>query len=344
MYQPKSFLPVMKTLADATIRLASRHKTYDPKQTVSLLGTPRGGTTILAQIVNQIPRTQVLWEPLRPNNNRECQQAGFGWHHILDESDHDPKQYAYMRNLLSGEAIHWGTLYRKLFNPIDFLRSNRLIVKFVNANRILRWLSHNFPNPIVFMVRSPFAVVASQLRHGGFQHSANGSLDNCKRDWIEERLVREYPAVPTVYERVDSVEEALAWNWCVDMLFALQDIPESVFVMTYEELICYPERTLSELFKYLELPLPHGAIDMLRSPSSTASDGVEVAKPRQQIIRYKNRLSSTQIKNIERIIQEFGLHFYLDNDLPTHSEVEVSDGSIPRSRCHGKPTALQTVA
>ena len=194
------------------------------------------------------------------------------------------------------------------------------------------------------MIRSPFAVVASQLRHGGFKHSANGSLGNCKRDWIEERLVREYPAVPTVYERVDSVEEALAWNWCVDMLFALQDIPESVFVMTYEELICYPDRTLSGVFKYLDLPLPRGAVDMLRIPSATASEGVEVTKPRQQINRYKNRLSSMQIKNIERIIREFGLCFYLDNDLPTQSDVQISDGLIPRSRNDKNLTPLRSVA
>ena len=323
---------ITKPLVNLVLKGVSRFKKYDPDETIALLGTSRGGTTLLAEIVKQISKTQVLWEPLRPNNNRECQQAGFGWHHILDASDEVPTQRAYMQELLSGEHIHWGTLYKPLFTPSKFLLSDRLIVKFVNANRILGWMTANFENPILLMTRNPFSVVASKKIHGGFKHIHDGVGGVHKRDWIPDRLVADYPAITALYEQVNTVEEVLAWDWCVDTLVALQGVDESVFVLTYEELICFPERTLHAIFNYLGVSLPDHALSMLRVPSKTASEGVYVREPEKQIARYTERLNSTEIKNIRRIVSEFGLHFYLESDSPSRDDVRIADASIPRSR------------
>ena len=182
------------------------------------------------------------------------------------------------------------------------------------------------------MTRSPFSVVASMKLHGGFKHIHDGVGGEHKRDWIQDRLVADYPAVTELYEQVNTVEEVLVWDWCVDTLLALQDIDESVFVLTYEELICFPERTLDALFNYLGVSLPSHALDMLRVPSKTASEGVYVREPKKQIARYTERLNPAEIKNIRRIVSEFGLHFYLESDSPSRDDVRIADGLIPRSR------------
>ena len=294
--------------------ITARH--YTTNETIVLSGTSRGGTTLLAEIVSTLPKTQLLWEPLRPSNNRECERYGFGWHHYFEPDKDTHLQKNYIDKLFNGELIHSGTLYREHFSLTRFIKSKRLIVKFVNANRILSWITHNFSNPVVLLLRHPCAVIASQLNHTGFSN-----ID--KRDWLPGWLTAMSPGIEKFYhERIKTDEEILCWDWCIDTVLALEACSNKrIHLLTYESLIINPEKEIQFLFDYLKESVPAEAYTVLRTPSATASKGVEANQSNMQLERWRKRLTEEQIQNIEKIARSFGLGFYFENKVVTSEQV-----------------------
>ena len=303
---------------NTAIRLSrkSLNHSYDCQETILLSGTARGGTTLLAQIISTLPNTQILWEPLNPGNNRECEKFGFGWHHYITPDESAELQFEYIRKLICGEAIHTGTLYRSFFSFADLLRSQRLAIKFANANRILGWLSRNFSNPIVLQLRHPCAVIASQLNHQGFAKVE-------KRDWLPDWLLANCPEAEEVYRsEVNTLEEIRCWDWCIQTVLALEHCDfNRVHMLTYESLITNPEEELLELCRYLDEDVPDKAMSIVKKPSSTASAGAYTQNPEQQLNRWKERLTNDQAQRIQRLATRFGLEFYFNYDIPKSSNV-----------------------
>ena len=176
--------------------------------------------------------------------------------------------------------------------------SNKMIVKFVRANRILPWMCRTFnvPPPIL-LIRHPCAVVASQL---------NCAWMNTERPEAPPFL-DDYPSFRSALSRTEGVEENLAARWALDQLPALlHQPPNPWFIVTYEDLVLHPSSTLGEIFKMWGLDVDiEEAIKGLAKPSRVVGRlGISGTGG------WRDQLSREQISRILGVVNAFGLTFY----------------------------------
>src|SRR5690606_10960359 len=182
---------------------------FNPNETRIISGEPRGGTTWLAQLLNELSRSAMIWEPLAVSNVKEVQKLGFHWRQYIPEDEVWPEARRLMERILSGRLL--SPYLCQQTTPQQLQQSNHLLVKFCRANQLLPWLTRqfNFESPPVYLVRHPCAVVASQLKHGGWKNvSPSFSIPQTK-------FASFYSEHAGFLKTLDTIEERLAATWCL---------------------------------------------------------------------------------------------------------------------------------
>jgi hypothetical protein len=119
------------------------------------------------ELINLIPKTVILWEPMHRRQIYPFNIRNFPVRHYVPEDvvwDEGKRMFEHM---LSGKFLNDWTCSQSF--PLSYLMADRMIVKFCRAHALLPWLTRNFQFNYapIFLVRRPFAVVASQLNYGG---------------------------------------------------------------------------------------------------------------------------------------------------------------------------------
>ena len=157
---------------------------------------------------------------------------------ILPDTLHLPRSGSLRHKLGSLKAN-----YRKLVvNYLKYhkFKSRRSIVKFIRANLMLGWLSKNYGDKILLIVRHPGAVVASKLRLGG-RHWQHDPL--LKRYFQDKRLAEAYKYC-VAWESPQSLSPITGHTliWCIENSLPIQQAQKSGYhIVFYEELISNPE-------------------------------------------------------------------------------------------------------
>lgn len=82
-------------------------RNYSINNTIIISGTPRGGTTWLAELLAAVTKSPILWEPLEPSYHQEIKEK-FGWDYYVPynydiNTDTSHKEiYTYLESVLSG--------------------------------------------------------------------------------------------------------------------------------------------------------------------------------------------------------------------------------------------------
>src|SRR5690606_10560197 len=148
----------------------SRVIRFDPNKARIICGDPRGGTTWLAQLLNQLPGSALIWEPLAVSEVKEVHALKFQWRQFIPESDSWPEAKELMECILSGRLL--SPYLCQQTTPQQLRDATHLLIKFCRANQLLPWLTKefNFEAPPVYLVRHPCAVVASQMKQGDWRN------------------------------------------------------------------------------------------------------------------------------------------------------------------------------
>jgi hypothetical protein len=251
-----------------------------------------------------MPNSCTLFEPLHLKEVPESETAGFSWRTFVQSEEEWPKGEAFLNQIFQGKVINnWTTRemsFRKVYG------SNKLIVKFVRANRLLPWICRNFKIPApILLLRHPCAVISSQMDYG---------WKNAKRPDIPQYL-EQYPRFKAALLKTECDVEYLAGLWALDQLPALlHPKPHPWIIVTYEELFLRPEETLAKIFKKWNVTIDYSdALAKIEQPSSVvSSSGIS------GITGWKNNLSTEQISRILNAINSFGLTFYSENNEPDY--------------------------
>lgn len=278
---------------------------------VVVVGSPRSGTSWLMRLLARQPGHCAIFEPLHARWWPKAREAGFG-NRPTTGSD---RKRAYLRRIFKGlEArqsirrprwsrsvganpgrLFWGTARR--------LRAVRLVVKFVSACRLLPWMVEEFPGcRYVYLVRSPYAVVSSQLSRG-----ASSYLDNRARpfDYLNEA---KQPAPATtelceciradaeevldgdIVREIYSLEGCLTLSWYADNLVAQHaSQSEAVITVRYEDLLVNTSAELDRVHAHV------GG----RSSSSVTSESKD---PDRQLHKWREQLEDHQIESIRETL------------------------------------------
>ena len=138
---------------------------FAPNQALILTSSPRSGGTLLSQALSAVPGMGVLFEPLHLTRVPAAAAAQFSWRTYVPPDTPWPEGEAFLRRVFAGDVVNAWTL--REMSLAQAWRAERLLFKFVRANRLLPWLCRAFSVPTpVLLVRHPCAVVASQMRFG----------------------------------------------------------------------------------------------------------------------------------------------------------------------------------
>src|SRR5690348_9282727 len=147
--------------------LLRRMVDFDPLSNLLVCSGPRSGSTWLGELIACTPRSALLFEPLIATQPGPFRDLGFVWDQPIPRDAEWPEAKAAFEAMLRGKAItDWNITYSRS-SAASFLTARRMVVKCCHANALLSWLVNqfNFRYQPIFLVRHPFAVVASQLEN-----------------------------------------------------------------------------------------------------------------------------------------------------------------------------------
>jgi hypothetical protein len=306
--------------------------------TILITGSPRSGTTWLMQILCEIPDYTYIFEPLNPIWFPSAYKIGFRSRTYLNDNTKWPKGEEYLKNIFTGRLANLpiknnpisDLIYDFSFNNFfNHLYATKLIVKSVNMNRMLPWVAKTFElRSILFIVRHPYATIASQLKSGLYgYHSISSPYINIyptKKIILKEikDIVELSSNQINKIKKLEKIEELLAVSWCLDNLIPFsKNKPYSWKLISYENLINDPENEICNIFKFInEKEVPRSAFHRLRKPSIvTMKDERRLIKtPEKQLSKWKVYLSKKQINRIKKVIAYFNFYLYDENGKPNY--------------------------
>lgn len=274
---------------------------YDIRRTIVITGSPRSGTTWLAELLGTIPRSAMLWEPLFPDADPELRRIGFRERTYVPPDAERPDMEAYLRRVLTGRTLNRWTLQHT--GVLEVCRVRQWIVKFVRANMLLPWLIRRFPvrRPLV-LIRHPCAVVASQSRIGAWRDPA---IPDCPE------FFDAYPRLRSICARLKTQEEILAARWCMDNFVPLTAPPPHAWqVVPYERLVRDGARELDRIFTGLGVAMPPAATARLRTPSASATPRSRIRHGMDPLDGWRSVLSPIQAQRVLDVTAAFELDVY----------------------------------
>jgi len=268
-------------------------RSYDTENTIVISGSPRSGTTWLAEILNRsIPGTSILWEPLNLNRVPEARSSGLTWRTPIPPDRDWPEAEHFMRRVLTGQILNTHTVSHT--HPVRILTTKSWIVKSVRATRLLAWISRRFPvRMLILLIRHPCAVVASQ---------------------------RSFPIWS------DTREEALAEAWSQDYNVLLSSPrPHPWMLVPYEKLVMEGRAELKRVFHALDMEVPRTAVEHLRIPSATSRGRSAIRTGSNPLGAWKKNLTSDQVRRVLDVVSTYGLDFYSDHLEPDYERLNLEE-------------------
>jgi len=277
---------------------------YDITRTIVIACAGRSGATWLAEILGTLPGYPVIWEPLHLGTNPTSRRYGFDWNTYIPIGASVPGKREYLEDVLTGRALCLELLTRRQFALSQFLWFRGFVVKLTLGNLLLPWMVREFPVRAVLMIRHPCAVVASQMKHQGWDVVGPDNLT------VPDGVLRDFPRLQGCLAMVSSREEALAFDWAMQTLIPLSaPEPHAWHFLTYEGLIANGAGEVERLFASLQEEAPAAAFARLKTPSATAS------RNRDPLNDWRSALRPNQVQAILRVTREAGLDFYGESAL-----------------------------
>ena len=293
------------------IQLLGSHFYVNPEpdvgKSILVAGTARSGTTWLGDLIaSQIP-SRIMFEPFNPDLVSDYRR--FHYFQYMRPGTENPEFYAFAQKVFTGEIRN-----RWIDSQNERIISKFRLIKEIRANLALKWLNDNFPEvPIIFIMRHPCAVVLSRMELGWATDSDIEPLLS------QPQLVEDYlgPYLDLI-RSAESSEEKHAVIWSVSNIVPLKQFNSNEMKVVYYENLCmHPEAELQGIFETIGYQFSSPLVHTIHKPSQTTRAGSAVANGTDKIGNWKQTLSHSQIDNILRVVDEFGLsHLYGDSSMP----------------------------
>lgn len=298
----------IKNLSYKTI---SNFKDLDPSNALSLFCDPRGGSTWIAETLNTITNSTIIDEPLHLKNMKSLQKMDFSWRQYIPEDAKWPEAKLFFNQVLKGKKLNAGTCYRN--TPLEVIQAQQIILKIIRGKALLPWYvkQFTFKYKPLFVIRNPFAVAASQLNHRAWNYDFQPFQ-------IPSSPFREfYDPHESFLKSLKSKEEQQTARWCMTNNTVLNHSQNnhSWISINYEDLILKPNESFKHIFNIWNLEIPETLFSTIHKPSTTTVGKTQI-KPEQLLKGWQKKLSSTQIDQLQKVLDYFEVTYYSKEILP----------------------------
>jgi hypothetical protein len=299
---------------DFIYKLLSGNIEFHCSEAMIVSGDPRGGTTWMAELINSLTDVAMIWEPLAVSEVKQFRNLEFQWRQYIPEEDCWPEAKIEFDRLFSGQMLSSYLCQRT--SPEELKRAKHLLVKFCRANQLLPWLTKEFQfrySPI-YIVRHPCAVVASQLKQGGWSHVMPDF------EIPEGRYNSFYSDHSDFLKTIDTVEKRLAATWCLCNQVPLNHPENNTrwITVTYESMLLNGSDQLKRIENRWGLFFPDEVYSKVLQASATTVSGSPImdGKVKGQLSYWKNQLTANQIDNVLVVLDYFKVKLYSSDELP----------------------------
>jgi len=283
-------------------------KQYNPEENHYIFSDPRGGSTWLMEMIQLITQDPVIMEPLGLGlKNSPFKALNFGWRQHIPEHEEWKEAKEAFDSLFSGKILNNNVLNHSTLAEV--LKSKNLLFKICRGNALLPWLSRNYDfcfKPI-YLIRHPFAVVNSQLKHGAW----NGAFSKFTiPDTPYNAIYKEHEAFLST---ITTKEEVLVAQWCLSNIVPLNHSGNNInwITINYEDLVLNPERNIKRVLFSWSLDFDPSLIDFQQNSSTTKDDSPESTIKRISI--WQEQLTKSQIDKMSRVLDYFQIDVYSKN-------------------------------
>ena len=300
----------------------------DIHNTIMVAGTARSGTTWLARTIASQLSCRLMFEPFH-SGKVETFQA-FDYFPYMRPWEQNEALWAYCRKVFTGDIRHsW------IDRQVEHIFPRCRLVKEIRANLFLGWLHNKFPEvPLLFVLRHPCAVVLSRMQ----------------LDWWTDKDIESFLSQPKlVHDFLDgkmevikgakTVEEKHAIIWSISNLVPLRHFQSSrLKVVFYEDLCLQPEKEIPRVFEAIGHSYHRSVFEKLGEPSATATSSSAVIAGEDRVNRWKEALSSEQIRNILSVVEAFELdRIYSERATPISRDLRSVFASQCGAESHSCP-------
>lgn len=299
---------VQRTLLNKKLRKFNHTINFDPSNNFLVFSDPRGGSTWVTEMVKDITQSAIIWEPLSLVRYPVFKTLGFAWRQFIAEHESRTEVKDAFEQLFRGQHLNYWTASKT--NVAELQSAQQLLIKFCRGNQLLPWLTTNFQFKFkpVYVVRHPFAVVASQLKQGAwnfeFQPATSGPYSSLSE--AEKQFVM----------ALETKEEMLTATWCLCNRVPLSHAKnnEHWITINYEELVLNPKETLARVLDEWGITYDLDSIDFGRQSATTVS-GSPISG-NKQIEYWKTKLSADQISRMTAVLDYFQINAYSADPYP----------------------------
>jgi hypothetical protein len=284
----------------------------DPARSILVAGAARSGTTWLGDLISSKIPCRILFEPCNPDLVPEYRS--FNYFQYMRPETQDPQFHSFTEKVFRGEIRNaWIDRQNEQLFP-----THRLI-KEIRANLALKWIHERFPGVrMFFLMRHPCAVVQSRM-------ALDWATDKDIQPFLSQsELVTDYLSLYLdVINNARTPEEKHAIIWSVNNLVPLRQFkPGELKIVYYENLCTQPDIELQAIFHTLGLEYKSLSARQLNRPSQTTVMNSAVINGIDKIAFWKKKMTTTQIDNILRTVERFGLHTVYNDSLLPLNELE----------------------
>lgn len=267
----------------------------DERDCVVLLGSPRSGTTWLAEVIDRHHDHRLIFEPFRPGEVPEL--AGFADGQYLRPDERDPRFLEPVRDLLRGRIRNsWADHLNKV------RVAERRVIKEIRGNLLAPWVVTQFPSvPVVLLIRHPLAVAVSRRQLGWKEH-----LDTHLRqsDLVEGHLGE---VVEHLRDLDDPWRRTIA-QWAIENIVPLRmTTPDTLCVVSYEQLILDPEPAVAHVLAAVGQSVDASVTEALNRPSRLVRADSAISAGTDLTASHRRHLSRDDESAAHEVLGWFGL-------------------------------------
>lgn len=314
-------------------RLGHSNYQSNAANTIALFSTPRSGSTWFASLLNSIPKSAIIDEPLWQGPYRsdvpivqgahsklsQVKELGFHYQQNISIEEKWPEAQEFFEDLFDLKIVHPDMFSETNLNKLA--HADNFIFKFNYANLMMPWLIKNFSLNSILLLRHPCAVIASQLDHPAFQR-----IQNCQEFVVPEtRSMGLYKQYSKQLSKATSPEGILATMWALSFINTAADDQndQSWITTTYEQLILNPQLELARIFNRLNIDLPAFSPGLIKNESMSTKTGA-LLSGREQLGKWQEKLTQSQVTNIMNVLDDFEIDAYTSDLEPDYTQLTSS--------------------
>lgn len=314
------------------VKKISNFHVQGSKPNILFFSTPRSGSTWLMELIVSQQGMKECNEPFNLRLPVVRKNLGIDdWETLCTEAALE-KVEPYLQLFVSGS--------KKVadFDLLPYQRhhkffTNRIVFKllFIGEDRI-NWFRDTFNAKIIFSIRHPIPVSLSRI---GFPR-LNAFINT---EYRENFTPEQIEFAKEIAAKGSKLEQGVV-DWCFQNAPPLQNPPDDMMIITYEQLVLEPETVIYKLTKHLDLDNVEKMVHNISKPSKSVSlsnpetaallnDASNYENNKKMLLeKWRKKVQPEEEEKLMHILKVFDMDIYVAGDLLPHQKYWINNEQL----------------